>query len=129
MGTGPTHRSLQSLCGWLRRREPDADGRGASAWLRKNGAARNLFFGATGQGIALFQASGAPFSGDATAALMLIDAGTEVNQEPGVGPDQVQRQSAANTGPSESRPIGAVSDGFSYPATSSVIRLTITPLP
>ena len=89
----------------------------------------DLFFGPTGQGIALFQSNGAPFSGDATAALMLIDAGTEVNQEPGVGPDQVQRQSAANTGPSESRPIGLVSDGFSYPATSSVIRLTITPVP
>lgn len=89
----------------------------------------DLFFGATGQGIALFQSSGAPFSGDATAALMLIDAGTEVNQEPGVGPDQVQRQSAVNTGPSESRPIGLVSDGFSYPATGAAIRLTITPVP
>jgi len=89
----------------------------------------DLVFGATGPGIALFQSSGAPFSGDATAALMLIDVGTEVNQEPGIGPDQVQRQSAVNTGPSESRPIGLVSDAFSYAATGSVIRLTITPVP
>ena len=88
----------------------------------------DLFFGATGQGIDLFQSNSAPFSGDATVALMLIDAGTAVNQEPGVGPDQVQRRSTVNTGPSAGQPIGLVSDGFSYPATNSVIRLTITPV-
>lgn len=88
----------------------------------------DLFVGANGQGIALFQPSGVPFTADATAALVPIDAGTEVNQEPGIGPDQVQRQSAVDTGPSESRPLGWVSDGFGYPTTRSVIRLTITPV-
>ena len=90
-------------------------------------ASNDLFYAPDGAGIALFQANGQPFSGDATAALQLWDAGTEVNQEPGVGPDQVQRQSAPNTGTAESRPIDLVSDVYTYPPVSSVIRLTITP--
>ncbi|MEO5697465.1 MAG: spondin domain-containing protein, partial [Burkholderiaceae bacterium] len=88
----------------------------------------DLFFSPDGQGIALYQASGAPVSGDVTSSLQLWDAGTEVNQEPGVGPDQVQRQSGANTGTSESRPVALVSDGFMYPSVASVIRVTVTPV-
>ncbi len=89
----------------------------------------DLFFAPDGQGIGLFLPNGAPFSGDATGALRLWDAGTEVNQEPGIGPDQVQRQVALNIGAAESRPVALVNDVYTYPAVASVIRLTITPVP
>jgi len=40
-----------------------------------------------GSGIELFK-NGTPISGDITSQIILRDAGTEVNQEPGIGPDQ-----------------------------------------
>lgn len=89
----------------------------------------DLFFAPQGQGIALHNVDGTPVSGDVTTALMLFDAGTEVNQEPGVGPDQVQRQSAPNTGAAESVPVAPVADGFMYETPASVIRVTVTPSP
>lgn len=57
---------------------------------------------------------------------MLWDAGTEVNEEPGVGPNQAPRQPAPNTGPSEHGVVRPVRDGYTYPATAEVIRVTIT---
>ena len=42
--------------------------------------------------IALFDAAGKPVQGDMTAQLALWDAGTEVNEEPGLGPNQGPRQ-------------------------------------
>ena len=87
----------------------------------------DLFFAPDGAGVALFNAAGLPISGDVTSALQLWDDGTEVNQEPGVGPDQVQRQAAPGTGPAESKPVAVVNDGFRYPPTGSVIKVTVTP--
>jgi hypothetical protein len=89
------------------------------------GQSNDLFY-APARSVELFEA-GQPVSGDITARVMLFDAGTEVNQEPGVGPDQAPRQKARNTGAPERKAIGMVSDGFSYPKTSEVIRVTITP--
>lgn len=89
----------------------------------------DLFYAPADSGIPLFNGS-TPFSGEVTSQIMLWDAGTEVNQEPGVGPDQPQRQAAANTGASEHapvEPIGQVGDGFTYPNTTDVIKVTITP--
>jgi len=65
-----------------------------------------------------------------TSQLILWDAGTEVNQEPGFGPDQAPRQKAPNTGKDEReaiRPVKDVKDGFTYPSVAAVIRVTITP--
>ena len=92
----------------------------------------DLFYAPNGSGIALFEANGDPITGDVTSQVQLWDAGTEVNEEPGVGTNQVKFQAAANTGPAENgtvREISQVSDGYTYPSTASVIRVTITPNP
>jgi hypothetical protein len=87
----------------------------------------DLFYSPDGDGIALFTAGGAPISGDITAQFSLWDAGTEVNEEPGVGLNQAPRQAGADTGADENGTVGLVNDGFTYPAHTSVIRITITP--
>jgi hypothetical protein len=86
----------------------------------------DLFYAPDGAGIALFNSDGTPVSGDVTSQIQLWDAGTEVNQEPGVGPDQAPRQAGPNTGPDENGVVQIVSDEFTYPGTSSTILVTIT---
>ena len=86
----------------------------------------DLFFAPGEGGIAFFDAEGDPISGDVTSQITLWDAGTEVNQEPGVGADQVQRQAAANTGADEGGVVRPVADEFTYPAVADVILVTIT---
>ena len=93
------------------------------------GQSNDLFYAPDDGGIELFE-KGAPISGDMTGRFHLWDAGTEVNEEPGFGPNQAPRQAAPNTGHSERnavRRIEDVRDGFSYPAVEQVIRVTITP--
>jgi hypothetical protein len=91
------------------------------------GQSNDLFYAPNGRGIALFDANGRPRGGDITSELILWDAGTEVNQEPGLGPDQAPRQAAPNTGASERAPARRVADRYSYPRVSDVVRVTITP--
>jgi hypothetical protein len=84
-----------------------------------------------GAGIPLFTAAGAPVSGDVTAQVFLWDAGTEVDEEPGVGRHQATRQMGANSGPTENGVITRVmgmNDGYRYPAAAEVVRVTVTPL-
>jgi hypothetical protein len=90
------------------------------------GQSNDLFYSPGDDGIDLFTAN-TPLSGDVSTQIMLWDAGTEVNETPGAGPNQAPRQSGPDTGPSESRPIAAPSDGFTYPGTGMVLRVTITP--
>ena len=88
----------------------------------------DLFFAPDGTGIPLFMGS-TPLTGDLTSQIMLWDAGTEVNQEPGVGGDQAPRQAAANTGTAEAVAVQLVADrmdGFTYPAVSSVLTATLS---
>lgn len=94
------------------------------------GQSNDLFFAPEGKGIRLFDADGTPARGDITSELKLWDAGTEVNQEPGLGSDQAPRQAAANTGSAEHatvRRIEDVHDGFEYPPVRRVVRVTIEP--
>jgi hypothetical protein len=89
----------------------------------------DLFYAPGPEGISLF-ADGEPIDGDVTEQVMLWDAGTEVNEEPGAGPNQAPRQSGADTGDDENatvRPISAVDDGFGYPSVTDVISVTVTP--
>lgn len=91
----------------------------------------DLYYAFAGSGLALFDGT-TPISGDMTAQLRLFDAGTEGDQEPGVGPDQVIRQSAADTGPAGEGLIvrigdGGSNDGFTYGPNTTYIQLTITP--
>lgn len=90
------------------------------------GQSNDLFYAPGPAGIALFTGD-TPRSADVSDEISLWDAGTEVNEAPGAGPNQAPRQSAAGEGTVESRPIGAPDDGFTYPATSGVIQVTITP--
>lgn len=85
----------------------------------------DLFYGFRDGHIVLFDAAGRPVAGDHTVDAALFDAGTEVNQPPGVGPDQAPRQTAKNTGPDESGVVRAVADGYAYPAPNAVIRVIL----
>ena len=89
----------------------------------------DLFFGPDDSGIDLFP-NGVALDGDITSMIMLYDAGTEVNEEPGVGANQAPRQTGPNTGADEGgnvQLIADAADGFTYPAVSAVIAVTITP--
>jgi hypothetical protein len=90
------------------------------------GQSNDLFFG-NENGIDLFDKTGKPLSGAVTSQFGLWDAGTEVNEEPGIGPNQAPRQKSANTGKTERKKVGPVKDGFTYPNTTDVLRITITP--
>ena len=90
----------------------------------------DLFFAPDEAGIPLFNEDGSVFSGDVTEYVKLWDAGTEQNEEPGVGPNQVQRQATPNTGPDDpNKNVRMVSDVFTYPDVSQVIRVTINATP
>lgn len=93
------------------------------------GQSNDLFYAPTGEGLALFDAEGKALTGDVTSRLILWDAGTEVNQEPGLGPDQAPRQGAPNTGTPEHGTVGRVSDAYTYPSVAQVIRVTVTSRP
>jgi hypothetical protein len=86
----------------------------------------DLFYGFDDTGLALYDANGDAVTGDVTSSVTLWDAGTEVNEMPGSGPNQAPRQSAANTGMDENGLVQLVNDAFTYPMTSAVIEVTLT---
>ncbi len=91
----------------------------------------DLFVGPDEAGIALFDMDGMAMDmmHDVTAELLLWDAGTEENEEPGAGPNQAPRQSAANTGPADGMAtVHVVDDGYTYPDVSALVKVTIEPV-
>ena len=76
----------------------------------------------------LFDAAGEPIEGNFTHAVALYNAGTEVDEPIGFGPNQAPRQPAPNTGPAEGVPVERVTE-MPYGHVSNVLHLTITPLP
>ena len=86
----------------------------------------DLFFAPGDRGIKLFR-FGAPINGDITRRIMLWDAFTEINEEPGQGAYQVLRQLGEDSGPSETGAVTEVNDRFDYPRVNELIRVTITP--
>ncbi len=91
------------------------------------GQSNDLFYAPKPSGIPLFNKQGQPINGDVTNQLILWDAGTEVNQEPGIGPDQAPRQAEANTGAKEGGVVRPAKDRFTYPSTTSVLKVTVSP--
>lgn len=90
----------------------------------------DLFYAPGPEGIPLF-ADGEPVEGDVTEQVQLWDAGTEVNEEPGTGPNQAPRQSGPDTGDDEMgtvQLVSAVDDGFDYPAVGEVLAVTVSPI-
>ena len=97
----------------------------STAWMF--GQSNDLFY-SNHRPIALFDAAGRPVAGDMTAQLSLWDAGTELNEEPGLGANQGPRQKTAEAGVRERQGIAHVRDQYRYPRTGEVLRLTITPV-
>jgi hypothetical protein len=93
------------------------------------GQSNDWFYAPNESGIALFK-NGKAVGGDITSQIVLWDAGTEVNQEPGIGPDQGPRQKAPNTGEIENGVVRNAKDvkyGAAFSQVSSVMRVTIKP--
>ena len=91
------------------------------------GRSNDLFFAPDGKGIELYNGD-TPISGDITSMIKLWDAGTEVNEAPGMGMYQANTEPGPNTGPSESKPVTEISnvnDGFTYPTVASIVKVTI----
>lgn len=89
----------------------------------------DLFYAPPAEGIPLFEME-EPIEGEVTDQLVLWDAGTEANEEPGVGGHQAPRQMEADSGPEEDatvRSIDEVDDGYDYPDTAEVVRVTVGP--
>ncbi len=89
----------------------------------------DLFYAPEDTGIRLYDDNGVALTGDVTAQVLLWDAGTEVNEAPGTGPNQAPRQSGPDTGADENGvvlTIDEVNDGYTYPAVAENIRLSIS---
>ena len=94
------------------------------------GQSNDWFYAPAESGIDLFE-NGKATNGDITSQMVLWDAGTEVDQEPGIGSDQGPRQKAPNTGAAENGVVRNAKDvkyGSAYTKVSSVMRVTITPM-
>ncbi len=101
------------------------------------GESDDWFFGPGPEGIALYDDQGNAVSGDVTSQIKLWDAGTEVDEEPAVGPDTGPHQSSPTQGAADPnatvRELGtdiALTAGgtFTRPATSAMIQVTLTPI-
>ena len=87
----------------------------------------DAFYAPGPEGIELFDADGNPTSGDVTAQIMLWDAGTEVNQAPGLGPDTGINEQDFNQGETENGVVHLLDDGFTYPPVDAIIKVSIKP--
>jgi hypothetical protein len=90
------------------------------------GQSNDWFYAPDEAGIELFNNRKA-ISGDISTRMMMWNAGTEIDQEPGIGSDQGPRQNAANTGKAENGVVKKVQDGKRYSIASSVMRVTVMP--
>ena len=94
------------------------------------GQSNDWFYAPAETGIDLFE-NGRGISGDITSQMVLWDAGTEVDQEPGIGSEQGPRQKAPTTGVAENGVVRHAKDvnyGSAYTKVSRVMRFTIKPV-
>ena len=87
----------------------------------------DLFYAPNGMGIRLWNEDGSQASGDVTDQVMLWDAGTEVNQEPGTGANQPVRGMAGDADPDPNVRI-ATDDFGNLPDVADVIQVTLEPI-
>lgn len=92
------------------------------------GQSNDWFYAPEPGGIRLFN-NGKPISGDITSKFTLWDAGTEVNEEPGIGPNQGPRQKTPNTGADERGKVRRAKESMFFNKTGELFRVTITPEP
>ena len=89
----------------------------------------NDIFAATPEGgIPLFDETGNPVNADITSSMVLLDAGTESNEAPGLGQNQVIQQMMPGDGAQESGVVGPIADGFSYPSAPATLSVRIAPI-
>ena len=79
------------------------------------------------QGFALFDQNKRPLAGEVTDAIHYWDAGTEIDETPGVGPNQAPRQASPNSGPAENGNVDMQNNEFTYPAIAAVVQASIVP--
>jgi len=89
------------------------------------GQSNDLFYAPGDSGIPLYDNNGNAVTGDVTSMISLWDAGTEMNEQPGVGPNQGPRQTNPDDGVVENNPVNTVNDSFTYPATNTVIKVEL----
>lgn len=89
-----------------------------------------LFLAPSERGITLFDEKGS-FLGirDVTSEIQLWDAGTEANEQTGLGSHQATRQPSADIGPDDMiEVVRPVDDGFGYAEVPNLVRVTIVPI-
>ena len=91
------------------------------------GQSNDWFYSPGANGIALFDSKGNAVSGDITNQLYLWDAGTEKDEEIGIGPNQGPRQKGMNTGEAENGVVHRVTDARWAGRNAEYFRITITP--
>lgn len=91
------------------------------------GQSNDWFYAPGANGIALFDSKGKPVNGDITDQFYLWDAGTEKNEEIGIGPNQGPRQKGTNTGDAENGVVHRVNDARWTAKNKEFFRITITP--
>jgi hypothetical protein len=90
------------------------------------GQSNDWFYAPKRQGIDLF-VNGKPLSGDITSSFMLYDAGTEKDEEPGVGPNQGPRQKDPNAGEPENGKVHAAKSSAFFTRNGELFKVTIMP--
>lgn len=91
------------------------------------GQSNDWFYAPGANGIALFDAKGNAVSGEITNQFYLWDAGTEKDEEIGIGPNQGPRQKGMNTGEAENGVVHRVSDARWVGKNAEFFRIMITP--
>lgn len=97
------------------------------------GPSNDVFAALPDEGVPLFDERRDPLDGDISVALDLWDAGTEVNEELALGPNQPANQAAPGDGEVEGGVVvlvdGTDASGFSYPDVGSMLTLTVSAEP
>ena len=93
------------------------------------GQSNDWFYAPDANGIALFDSKGNPVGGDVTEKFILWNAGTEVDEEIGIGANQGPRQKGPNTGAGEHGVVNRVKDARFVSKNAEFFRVTITAEP
>jgi 6-phosphogluconolactonase (cycloisomerase 2 family) len=94
----------------------------ASMYIQSN----DVFFGPFPEGVELFDDEGNPLPArDITTDLPFWDAGSEVNEAPGMGPNQAPRQSGPDTGPEEGVVSLFSNTTRALPLASGIVDVTV----
>lgn len=97
-------------------------------WVSMYGQSNDVFVGTPPGGVEAF-VDRAPIAGDLSSQIGLYDGGTEVNEEPAVGPNQPGRQASPNTGEDENGVVtevdGTDASGWTYPAPDQMLSVGV----